>query len=148
MSNSRYMFSLSPVNALKLQQIYFVYVSTGLAWRPSSLPLSLSFWFNLKITHSRSVLADPKFTYSYGYSFGVLILSFLLSEFTGGDLHSFEIKNISKLEWNIQRQRSLRWCRMNSFILFLILFLIIFRNLCNISVHLPPSTQMGPNWEK
>ena len=81
------MFSLSPVNALKLQQIYFVYVSPGLAWRHSSLLLSLSFWFNLKIAHSRSVLADPKFTYSYGYSFGVLILSFLLSEFTGGDLH-------------------------------------------------------------
>jgi len=33
--------------------------------------------------YSRSMLAEPVFTYNYGYSFAVLILSFLLSELTG-----------------------------------------------------------------
>ena len=50
--------------------------------RTLCLFLSHPFLFYLKLCF-RSMLAEPVFTYNYGYSFAVLILSFLLSELTG-----------------------------------------------------------------
>ena len=83
---------------LSSAEIYIVYFSLG--WCQSCLLPSLLLarsllcselrivrealvFFLLKNCIFRSMLAEPLFTYSYGYSFGILILSFLLSEFTG-----------------------------------------------------------------
>ena len=46
------------------------------------LSLSFCFWKSEKLNF-RSMLAEPAFTYKYGYSFIILISSFLLSELSG-----------------------------------------------------------------
>ena len=132
-------------------------VIMSLEWnmtRPCHRSKAAVFFYLLKNCNFRSMLAEPVFTYSYGYSFGILILSFLLSEFTGLAVFPIEpnLKIISL--WIQSREMHNRYLKISRLCIlpFLeavqLLFFITFRNLCNISVHLPPSTQMGSNWEK
>ena len=69
---------------LSSPQIYYVYFGRPAGRLPCVTPLDFGWMF----PHFRSLLADPVFTYRYGYSFAILILSFLLSEFTGDQWNS------------------------------------------------------------